>query len=159
MEQRPNAKNILQMMIEFSNLGIEKGINNYVISGPIIPKRHMVLSAAGLFPALSSKEQGFAIVSAVPTEAKKMAEYHRRILSLSLDQRIIDLNILDNPSLRGALSLYCFINGYPTSAILFGKYEDTDVEVVALYTIQGISPQTALKEFHERSRKKLMSFN
>jgi len=160
MSERPNPKMLFENAFNFTNLGSSRGIANFVLDGPIFEKRVEVLTIAGLLPPIQQhiRPVGYFIVS-VDTEKEETTEYHNRILQLKLSRRILDLGINDDQRLRNQMTAFCRQNNYPTSALVFGRYEKSDISVVALYTINGTSPQTSLGELQQRSRERLSTLN
>ena len=160
MSEQLKPEMFMARIVGFCKLLPNEGVSNFVLQGPISQEDRLVKTAAGLFPPVGfSISPTSAIATAEHTEKGKMSEYHSRILNLSMSERILDLNIPDDRAIREEMTKFCKRMGYPTIAIVFGKYRDSGLDYVTLHSVAGISPQTALQEFKKKSRQRLSILN
>lgn len=155
-----NPQEIMGQIAEFFRLGPEKGINNFIINGPVRDAPIEFTIFAGLYPPhILSPEHTCVIVGNDPEGLTRAPHYHSKILKLQLSERVRQFKIKDIPSLRRGMERWVALNKMPYIAIGFGHTQDTNEEVVLLAFIAGISPETALKEFQDKSKNRLVTFN
>lgn len=155
-----NPQEIREKIAEFIKWGPENGINNFIISGPVrdVPIEFTIF--AGLYPPhIFGPETACVIVGNDPEGSARAPHYHSRILQLRISERIKRFKIRDIPVLRRKMEQQVALNKMPCVAICVGQTRDTKEEVVLLAFIEGMSPETALKEFQDKSKNRLVPFN
>ncbi len=156
MEEKPDLLGIAQRIEEFTNQGPENDVSNFVLEGPLQNDATITRVAAALFPPKAAGVDPYcAILTTDPNEKGKMAEYHSRILRLNINDRIQQLHVPDDPMTREIMTQLCNLNGWPVIAIMFARYKRSTDEVIVMHSIAGMSPQTALREFQNKSRERI----
>ena len=157
-QERLDLNQLMENMVAFARLPEAR---NFILSGPVKDEPIDITAVAGLYsPHTLSNEPTCLIATISPEEKRKKPQHHHsQILKLKIPDRIIAQNIPDEPALRAMSELRSVLNLMPYIVIAFGHFRSTKEEVIILSTPNGISPQTALKEFQENSRSRLTTFN
>lgn len=153
-EDKNLAYRVAVAIQEFTNVPPEKGVNNFVIEGEIRESRTITDVAIAIFPE-SNGGRSIAAVAANPEAKAQMGDFYSRILKINLSERVKSEDVEDIPLLREVSESHSQINGLPSIALTFAKYEKTGEDVTVLYVIRGISAATALEELQGKARERL----
>lgn len=152
----PEHIRLMNSVVEFARSGPERGVNSFNLRGPIdVPTKFHTFAA--LFPKLYTADTDFAILGTDPTWDSMTA--YKRILALSLPERIKRLDMPDTHPLREHLSVLLASYRSPTIVLGFGQAVKPQAEVAVLFAITGISPATALREIQDRVRERKTGLN
>ena len=151
----------LDSMEAFCRIPVARGVNNFVISGPILKKPFKIYGFAGMFPMMH-KDEDYNLVIGYKREAgidNIPIKYYSKILGVKMNDRIKEFQVTDDAKASLINRHICLQAGLPMFCFCFGKYKKGDIEAVSLYLVQGISPDTALRAVQNKARIKLSEFN
>ena len=140
MGERKEPDIFSQNIRRFIRLGNEHGVNNYRIVGT--PGRHAMLEVLfGHFPGVCGTT-GMVLATGEP--GVDPDEYIKKVLELKVPEDMINLGVPDNKTLRDGVERIMLRGAFPSQVLAIGR--SGEQEIIILYSIVGISPETALKE-------------
>lgn len=153
-ERRIDGRQIFDSMLNFARLGSSRGVNNFVLVGPVdVPT--IFHTFAGAFPNLNESDSPIAVAG----RRDNAIDVYSQILQLKVPQRIEDLKIKDSEEIRKICEKVFAAGNLPLIVIGIGEARDTEEEVVVLYSIIGFSPKGALLEIQDRIKSRMAKFN
>lgn len=156
MSEHLNLLQVARSIEAFTNISPNKGVNYFILDGPVRHEATITQVAAALFPPVSELGTPWSVMISTTGEGREATEkYHSKILQLEINDRVRAFDFKDNPRIRAMFMKGCSLKGLPFITISFGRYKKTGDELVMLHSITGISPDTALREFQNKSRSKL----
>lgn len=150
MRERYDPEIFSQKVHSFIRLGREQGVNNFGIAGTIQSKQGYLEVLFGYFPRIHGLE---CMVVAVGQLGFDPDDYTKRVLELSVPEETLALKVPDNPKVRNHMEIFLRRETMPSHVLVIGR--SNDQEVIALYTIAGVSPETALKEIQKGMYKSI----
>lgn len=97
-ERRNDSRQIFESMLNFARRGPSRGVNNFVLVGPVdVPT--IFHTFAGTFPDLKGSNSSIAVAG---TRRGNVSDVYSQILHLEVPQRIEDLKIEDSEEIRRA---------------------------------------------------------
>ena len=154
-ERRIGGRQIFDTMLNFARRGPSRGVNNFVLTGPVnVPT--LFHTFVGKFPDLSGSDASIAVAGTIGNNA---IDVYSQILDLKVPERVEDLNIRDIEEMRELFETVSIAEDLPSVVIGIGEARDTKEKVVVLYSLQGMSPTIALLEMQDRIKSCMAKFN
>lgn len=154
-ERRNETVQLFDKMVNFARLGPSRGVNNFVLAGPVdVPT--IFHTFVGTFPNLGESDSSIAVAG---TSRNNAIDVYSQILHLEVPQRVDDLKIKDSEKIRQACENIFAVGKLPSIVIGIGETMDTGEQAIVLYSVAGISPKGALLEIQDRIKNRMAKFN
>lgn len=153
--ERISPEDLANRMANFIRLGPSRGVNNFVLRGPINVPTNMK-SFVGIFPGLG-EEGDIATVSI--GQKQTPSEVYSKVLELELPQRVKDTFITVDENIRERMERRSSHQGLPTIVLGFGEACEAREEVVILGFVSGMSADEALSKLQNRVQARMSEFN
>ena len=140
----------------FVSMGNEQGVNIFKIVGMPYPNSAGIRETiVGLFPKI--KPKGVLMVSG--QLAGPETTLYSRIIKLEVPQDALDIDAPDTKNVRDHMEKGTSELNLPSCALVFGRDIKSGEEIIVLYALVGIAPETALREIQIGVRQALAQMN
>lgn len=155
-----NPTHKVEAMMNFMGLVGIGGVNNFILEGPATFDKPTDFNLfAGLFSPIQISGPPQIIMGGIDVEDPGMVSWHKRILGLTVPERVQKLKIKGDPEARKQLEAMMNSLGLPYAVIAFGQQVEGGVDMTLLYTVLGLQPEKALEEFQKKSKERLASIH
>lgn len=148
-KEKSPSERMLEKAYEFARL--EKGVNLFTLKGIDVPTFFETFIC--IFPDLISTQK--TDINMVGTKIVDAKSIYKKILDLELPDRLKNIPVKDDEDLSRGLKRHMAMRGLPALMVALGKTQEKNEEVIVLFSVAGISPETGLKEVKKRIKERL----